>query len=433
MNGYTFAEGERGDAGGTEAVLDMADGADTADDSATTLGRGMNWKSKGFTVSAYVLDGTGTEEDADSSDANSASDSDSASASASASGSRISNGRGSGSDSDTVGSRRRLRPKTGGVPGVTSLSLREAQAQEAQEARDTAAALVGDGGATAAATRALTQLDAALAHTSLLVDVAATNKTLAAAGLPVVRLAPQNPVDALHALLSSVRDAAAKVAETKAALEQTRQEKKAVVKQVRRAQVDAAKLRKDHEGRDRESRDLQRRLAAAESALLESRKRVKLLESEIIIVRKDFNLEKLAVESSSPAKDIKTLSNVRRVKSMPFSPASVKIPPSKLIIDTLASPSENNTTTTTTTTPTADLTPTVIDEPTANIQPVLTREEKDELDRQLEAVEIARRAADIARRHAVSFSYDSSSLQTATFAAGRATVLAEAAVLSSIM
>ncbi|KAJ3132061.1 hypothetical protein HK100_005733 [Physocladia obscura] len=72
----------------------------------------------------------------------------------------------------------------------------------------------------------LTQLDTALAHTSLLVDVAATNKTLAAAGLA-----------ALYSLLSSVRDAAAKVAETWAAVEQTCQEKRAVVKQMRRAQV----------------------------------------------------------------------------------------------------------------------------------------------------------------------------------------------------
>ncbi|KAJ3078744.1 hypothetical protein HK100_010626, partial [Physocladia obscura] len=97
---------------------------------------------------------------------------------------------------------------------------------------------------------------------------------------------------------------------------------------------------------------------------------------------------------------------------------------------TPASLSDDDTTATTTT---ATTTTTAIDEPDANTQPVLTKEEKDELDRQLEAVEIARRAADIARRHAVSFSYDSCSLQTATFAAGRATVLAEAAVLSSIM
>ncbi|KAJ3077718.1 hypothetical protein HK100_010938 [Physocladia obscura] len=270
-------------------------------------------------------------------------DADSASDSGSGGGGAWRTSGGSASDGDTdtgtVGSRRsrcdtgvHLGGGGGGgavTGGVTALSLREGQAQEA---RDAAAALAGAPPA-ASASATLTQLDTALAHTSLLVDVAVTNKTLAAAGLPAVRLPAQSSVDALHSLLSSVRDAAAKVAETRAALELTRHEKKAVVKQARRAQVDAAKLRKDHETRDKESRDLQRRLSAAESALLESRKRIKLLESEIITVRKDFNLEKLAVEASSAVKDIKALSNVRRVKSMPLSPASVKTSPSKLIIE----------------------------------------------------------------------------------------------------
>ncbi|KAJ3294751.1 hypothetical protein HDU79_010486 [Rhizoclosmatium sp. JEL0117] len=236
------------------------------------------------------------------------------------------------------------------------------------------------------------QLDRA----ALLTDLAATNRVLVSAGLAPI---PSPATESVAALLTHVRtslaaQSAANVAQATAATTHLTRKLKAARSAASLA--DAAK--KEADDRERAIKDLARKLAVTEAALDSSRKRCSDLEKEIWQVRRDFAVQNPAQNHHVLAR--KSSTNLKQAYT-------VQRPLSRTASNSIR----------------ASIAP----QPES---PVPTESATPIVDAELEEAQIARKAAEIARRHAASFSYDTSSLQTAQMAAGKATLMAESVLAS---
>ncbi|KAI8608143.1 hypothetical protein BC830DRAFT_35456 [Chytriomyces sp. MP71] len=244
---------------------------------------------------------------------------------------------------------------------------------------------------------AQTAMKGQLAKAELLVALAATNRTLAAAGLPTLPVSlaslasPHATVDALLRHLTCVAGVATERGSAHA------QQSLAAKKSLRRERsqmLDADKLRRDGEKNEAEIRDLQRRLARAESTAAEVKTRNRYLEQEIVQVRKDFH-----AGTVTPRRSSSSIRSVRRSDSI----------------------TSFHSTTTPSTTPKKRASTASLKTPAVAPQSPPSESE------------IMNRAALIAQRHAASHTYDASALVAAQWAVGRAASVAETAALESVM
>ncbi|KAJ3239492.1 hypothetical protein HDU81_005936 [Chytriomyces hyalinus] len=270
------------------------------------------------------------------------------------------------------------------------------------------------------------QMSSSLQQATLLLEIAATNKALSAAGLPALgpTLTSQcvngstsgtgkattneegdNAKDSTHtivALLEHLRSVAAASlslhnnsnAVRAAAESQARRQARASRSQA----LEVERLRKLCETRDAELRVLERKCAIADSHLAEARARCRNLEAEIIQVRKDFHAGTSMARKSNPS--IRS-SNLRRSEST-ASMHSTHSPVRKASSATITPPS--------------DPTP----QQTAPPAPISESE-------------IMRRAAEIAQKHAQAYRHDASSLAAAQVAVVHATEAAEHELEESVL
>ncbi|KAI8834551.1 hypothetical protein BJ741DRAFT_609380 [Chytriomyces cf. hyalinus JEL632] len=273
------------------------------------------------------------------------------------------------------------------------------------------------------------QMSSSLQQATLLLEIAATNKALSAAGLPALgpTLTSQcvngstvgtgktstattnedgdNARDGTHtvvALLEHLRSVAAASlslhnnsnAVRAAAESQARRQARASRSQA----LEVERLRKLCETRDAELRVLERKCAISDSYLAEARTRCRNLEAEIIQVRKDFHAGTSMARKSNPS--IRS-SNLRRSEST-ASMHSTHSPVRKPSSVTISPPSDPS--------------------PQQNAPPAPISES-----------EIMRRAAEIAQKHAQAYRHDASSLAAAQVAVVHATEAAELELEESVL
>ncbi|KAJ3027130.1 UNVERIFIED_CONTAM: hypothetical protein HDU68_004364 [Siphonaria sp. JEL0065] len=253
-------------------------------------------------------------------------------------------------------------------------------------------------GITAKSTIETSSLEEQLSHAALVADLALTNKQLLASNLPAI---PTASLTSISALLQHIRLLTTHVSKEIITAKQSTTSLKNQLKKVKSAVTLANHTSKDFELKEKEIKELTRKLVVTESQLSDSRKRCKDLETEIWVVRKDF----LGSQSGSGVLMKKSSQNLRAAfqQSRPESRVGRGVRRESVSSPVCSSPAPV----------------VVVMAPTVEV-----------FDQELEGAEIARKAAEIARRHAASFSYDSSSMQTAQFAVGRATSLAESALAS---